>query len=119
MQIRRDKGLCYFCDEKFSYSHKCPNKQMMMLQLEDSDSEEASDTSDKSVNNQDAQHGEHHLSLNAMRGINGVGTIRFIARIDNIEVQILLDGGSSDFWEFFATKDCSLLKVTYWTKAKF
>jgi len=25
MQFRGEKGLCYFCDEKFSFSHKCPN----------------------------------------------------------------------------------------------
>ena len=22
MQLRREKGLCYFCDEKFSFTHK-------------------------------------------------------------------------------------------------
>ncbi|MCH98982.1 hypothetical protein A2U01_0019992 [Trifolium medium] len=33
MQIRRDKGLCYFCDENFSHTHRCPNRRVMMLQL--------------------------------------------------------------------------------------
>lgn len=38
MQLHRDKGLCYFCDEKFSYTHKCPNRRVKMLQLaEDGD----------------------------------------------------------------------------------
>lgn len=35
MQLRREKGLCYFCDEKFSFNHKCPNRQFLMLQMED------------------------------------------------------------------------------------
>lgn len=30
MQVRRDKGLCYWCDDKFSFTHKCPNKYLMM-----------------------------------------------------------------------------------------
>ncbi|RDY09463.1 hypothetical protein CR513_06176, partial [Mucuna pruriens] len=25
MQLLREKGLCYTCDEKFSINHKCPN----------------------------------------------------------------------------------------------
>jgi hypothetical protein len=38
----------------------------------------------------------HHLSLNAMRGSNVVGTIRFTGQIGSIRVKILVDGGSSD-----------------------
>ena len=33
MQLKREKGLCYFCDEKFSFNHKCPNLQLYFLQL--------------------------------------------------------------------------------------
>ncbi|MCI12230.1 hypothetical protein A2U01_0033333, partial [Trifolium medium] len=39
MQIRRDKGLCYFCDERFSHTHRCPNRRLMMLQLTEEDDE--------------------------------------------------------------------------------
>jgi hypothetical protein len=39
---------------------------------------------------------QHHLSLNAMKGNSGVGTIRFTGRIRKIDVQILVDGDSSD-----------------------
>ncbi|MCI44102.1 hypothetical protein A2U01_0065341 [Trifolium medium] len=38
----------------------------------------------------------HHLSLNAMNGNSGMGIIRFTGTIDNIAVQVLVDGGSSD-----------------------
>jgi len=30
-QIRREKGLCYFCDDKFTFNHRCPNRQFMLL----------------------------------------------------------------------------------------
>jgi len=26
MQLRREKGLCYLCDDKFNFNHKCHNK---------------------------------------------------------------------------------------------
>jgi len=29
MQLRREKGLCFTCDEKFTLSHRCPNKQYL------------------------------------------------------------------------------------------
>lgn len=32
MQLRRDKGLCYACDEKFSWNHCCPNRQYLLFQ---------------------------------------------------------------------------------------
>jgi hypothetical protein len=35
MQLRREKGLCYFCDDKFSHTHRCPNRRLMMLHLTD------------------------------------------------------------------------------------
>jgi hypothetical protein len=39
---------------------------------------------------------QHHLSLNAIKGTNNMGVLRFSGAIDHINVQILIDGGSSD-----------------------
>lgn len=38
----------------------------------------------------------HHLSLNAMWGSHGVGTIRFTGQVGSITVNTLVYGGSSD-----------------------
>lgn len=47
MQLRRAKGLCFNCDEKYSPTHKCPNKRLLLLQWgEDSISEDPVPTSD-------------------------------------------------------------------------
>ncbi|XP_028755422.1 uncharacterized protein LOC114714818 [Neltuma alba] len=94
MQIRREKGLCYTCDEKFSPSHRCPNKQLMMLQSE----EEAHEDSKYMVGEEqgEAEVTLHHLSLYALRGTHGPATIRFNGSILGTNMQILLDGGSSD-----------------------
>lgn len=97
MQIRREKGLCYFCDEKFSFTHKCPNRQMMMLQLIDDDLTDSRepDPPDLPQPNTEVSDQEHHLSLNAMKGAGGVGTIGFTGHIGPIEIKVLVDGGSS------------------------
>lgn len=35
MQARRDKGLCYRCDEKYSPGHRCKNKELWLLVFSD------------------------------------------------------------------------------------
>jgi len=97
MQLRREKGLCYFCDEKFSFSHKCPNKQLILLKLADESEIDSSPSQTDSTKEPDInQTVEHHLSLNALNGATGFGVIRFNGYIGPLNVSILLDGGRSD-----------------------
>ncbi|KAI5402905.1 hypothetical protein KIW84_050485 [Lathyrus oleraceus] len=97
MQLRREKGLCYFCDDKFSFSNECPNKQLMLLELHD-DPDTLISTSSAAVNltSDNEEMTEHHLSLNDLHGATGMSVIRFKGYIGPISVSILLDGGSSD-----------------------
>ena len=39
---------------------------------------------------------DHHLSLNALKGVTGIGNIRFTAQLHGSIIQVLVDGGSSD-----------------------
>lgn len=101
MQVRREKGLCYWCDSKFSPSHRCANKQLMMLiGDEDEDSEPPADGIDHSdvadIDHSDVAASLHHLSLHALRGTHGPATIRFEGSMFGTTIQVLLDGGSSD-----------------------
>lgn len=34
MRERREKGLCFNCDEKFNASHRCQNRMMILLKDE-------------------------------------------------------------------------------------
>ncbi|KAJ1428448.1 Retrotransposon gag domain [Sesbania bispinosa] len=97
MQLRREKGLCYTCDEKFSPSHKCPNKQYLLLQVEENDNIQPEPDSPDHFSESET-HGtqEHHLSYNALSGSSGLGTMQFQGYINGMLVQVLLDGGSSD-----------------------
>lgn len=43
MNEKRAKGLCFFCDEKYTVGHKCKNaKQLYLLQLEEQEEIEQS-----------------------------------------------------------------------------
>ncbi|CAI8608440.1 unnamed protein product [Vicia faba] len=42
MQLRREKGLCFTCNDKFSWKHKCPNRQYMILQVDEPDGDVSS-----------------------------------------------------------------------------
>ena len=33
MQARREKGLCYNCDERFRLGHRCKKQQLFVLEL--------------------------------------------------------------------------------------
>ena len=113
MQLRREKGLCYFCDEKFSFNHKCPNRQFLLLQSENDDAElefhDSEDRFDSVADNAEVILEDHHLSLNALKGGMGVGTIRFMAYIDKLPVKVLVDGGSSD--NFLQPRVAKFLKL--------
>ncbi|KAJ4969772.1 hypothetical protein NE237_002871 [Protea cynaroides] len=39
MQDRRDKGLCYNCDEKFVLGHRCKHRQLFLLEYTSEDDE--------------------------------------------------------------------------------
>nr|KYP46388.1 hypothetical protein KK1_032037 [Cajanus cajan] len=97
MQLRREKGLCYTCDEKFSSSHRCPNKQYLLLQLEQDDiNEPEPDPPDILGANSTLSLQQPHLSYNALKGSSCLGTMKFQGSINGLLVQVLLDSGSSD-----------------------
>lgn len=97
MQLRREKGLCYTCDDKFSINHKCPNRQYLLLLGDDEDTFTPElEPPDAPTNDISLTAHEHHLSFNALKGSHGLGTLRFQGSIQGIKLQIPLDSGSSD-----------------------
>ncbi|KAJ1435182.1 Aspartic peptidase domain superfamily [Sesbania bispinosa] len=99
MQLRRDKGLCFTFDEKYSCADKCPNRHYMILQFEHDD-DEGPCAFYSPLNNPESSLDDNpspmHLSLCAYQCSYGIGTIRFTGSINGIEMQVMLDGGSSD-----------------------
>ena len=52
---------------------------------------------------------DHHLSLNAMKGTDSIGILRFTGQIGQIRVQVLVDGGSSN--NFLQPRIAEFLKL--------
>ena len=111
MQLRREKGLCYFCDDKFTFNHRCPNRQFLMLQTEDEESQsfEEPELLEPTESSIEATDTDHHLSFNALKGGTGVGNIRFSAQVYGKVITILVDGGSSD--NFIQPRIAKFLKL--------
>ena len=103
MAFRREKGLCYNCDDKWSPNHRCKGRILLFIAydlppndgdpnsitpnscLEDNggDSEPAMDTSFP------------HVSLHAMSGLPSSETFRIYGTIKNARLTILIDSGST------------------------
>ncbi|KAF7802029.1 Transposon Ty3-I Gag-Pol polyprotein [Senna tora] len=84
------------------------------------DETEVSDTApegDHPDNNVGSELVSHHLSFNVLNGDLGIGTIRFVGTINGVELQVLLDGGSSD--NFIQPRLVKSLKISVEATAPF
>ncbi|XP_043700319.1 uncharacterized protein LOC122651046 [Telopea speciosissima] len=99
MQQRRDKGLCYNCDERFTIGHRCKNRMLFLLEpddgppsvvpTEDFVSIEIHDTASPDVEP------SPELSYHSLIGSNNPSTLRFTGYLAGSPIQILVDGGST------------------------
>lgn len=97
-QIRREKGLCYNCEENFGPPHRCKSRFLLLLAEDDDDfSGEASNfsfvTADDNPPVEEADSGR--LSLNAFMGQYNPQTFQVTAQLAGRSIQILVDSGSS------------------------
>ncbi|KAF2283258.1 hypothetical protein GH714_043610 [Hevea brasiliensis] len=87
MQKRQAQGLCFNCDEKFTTGHCCKGPQLLIL---DGEAEDAGiDEQD------DSKVFQPKISLHALLGWTTQKTMRVWAKIDNHDVVILIDSGST------------------------
>lgn len=91
--FRRAKGLCYKCGEKWNPSHKCPST-VSLNALEEiwqfcsgspNTDHEASDSTDDLCS----------ISLQAVKGTEGVQTIRLRGFVHDAEAFMLVDSGNT------------------------
>ena len=74
IQFRREKRICFTCDEKYSPIHRCANKHSFLLQCEDEIPSEPDPNvqSQQIIQNQSEKFDQTpHLSYNAMRRYHG------------------------------------------------
>ncbi|KAK8933363.1 hypothetical protein KSP39_PZI015730 [Platanthera zijinensis] len=91
LQARKEKGLCFNCDEKFAPGHKCQRTQAFML-YQEAEEAPAADEDELEVDLEDTEFG---VSMHALEGCVPPLTMRLAGRIAQEKVTILVDSGST------------------------
>ncbi|OIT40314.1 putative mitochondrial protein [Nicotiana attenuata] len=101
MQAKRAKGLCYFCDEKYTPGHKCNlPKQLYVMNMEVSDTEGVEEVSPTTEGNGSVEEWTTMesetpmLSLCALSGLQGAQTNYVLGYNDKRPIQNSLTGVS-------------------------
>ena len=89
---RRAKGFVFWCDEKFIPKHRCQNKKLYSLCVVKEDGE---GSEENGVTKLDHDTYNPHISLNALKGMIGLNTLRVIDRVEKQPFFILVDFGST------------------------
>ena len=98
MAFRREKGLCYNCDEKWSSSHRC--KGSILLFFTDSlESESTNLEPEIPTVSEEANSGVPEptadINLHALSGLPSSETFRLYGVINHARLTILIDSGST------------------------
>ncbi|XP_061364978.1 uncharacterized protein LOC133308374 [Gastrolobium bilobum] len=96
MQLKREKNLCYNCNVKYSFGHKCKGRAAL-LYFEGTDDDPGPDVSeppDPPVVPPPFE-GTPEISFNALFGHHNSRSFRLTGAIKGKSVQILVDGGST------------------------
>ncbi|MCH79856.1 Ty3/gypsy retrotransposon protein, partial [Trifolium medium] len=98
---RREKGLCFNCDERFSRNHRCKARFLLLIAEEEEEvgiqetTEEEQDPIPDPLLAWFGQREEAQLSYHAMSGAKAAQTIRVLGRVEPHSVHVLVDGGST------------------------
>ncbi|RVX03831.1 Transposon Tf2-8 polyprotein [Vitis vinifera] len=101
MKERRDKGLCYNCDDKWAPGHKCKSARLFIMECDESSDDEvpksevAEGRASKSKEETPIVEIEPGISIHALVGSPNPKTMRFLGHICGRAVVILVDTGST------------------------
>ncbi|XP_062109866.1 uncharacterized protein LOC133821735 [Humulus lupulus] len=90
LKERRDKGLCFTCDEKFHFGHKCKNRMLILCGYDD----EEMGTMVDSESHEEAEETEEEVSLNSLSNSMNPRIFRIMATHGSEAVEVLIDTGS-------------------------
>nr|XP_027126014.1 uncharacterized protein LOC113742375 [Coffea arabica] len=96
MDEKRARGLCFWCDERFTAGHRCGNQQFHRLEVwDDMSGEEENESGSEEDTLDEGQLA--HISLNAMTNMSvpNFRTMRVTGHVGRQPVNIFIDCGSS------------------------
>lgn len=97
MKDRREKGLCYHCDSKWSLGHKCQKLKLYILEEVWDDKDDVVDGEKPAITTLDLAIIESilEISLHAITSSLTLRTIRVKGKVVSQRVTILIDTGST------------------------
>ncbi|KAG2380778.1 uncharacterized protein HKW66_Vig0201500 [Vigna angularis] len=102
MLARREKGLCYNCDDKFSPGHKCKASFFLLSTVDDENDDIKVESprletvpSMLHLEFTDLGESEAQISFNALAGLPTPKALRIMGHISNQPTTILVDRGST------------------------
>ncbi|GKC16027.1 retrotransposable element Tf2, partial [Tanacetum coccineum] len=99
MDEKRSKGLCFFCDDKYTFGHNCRGKRPQLFHLEveeeEYDGEGELEENDVVVEIPNEVTEFAKISVNAISSVTDYKTIRIVGHVGTTKVQMLMDTKSS------------------------
>ncbi|KAG8374641.1 hypothetical protein BUALT_Bualt10G0017100 [Buddleja alternifolia] len=101
MEEKRAKGLCFFCDDKYTLGHVCSKRrQLFLMEVENEDEIQEEEESELVVTNgeqeiEDSNPTDFHVSVHAMTDIHDYRTMRVTGHAGGQNIHILIDTGST------------------------
>lgn len=117
VQRRRQNGLCFTCEEKWTYAHRCKSKpQLFLIDYEEEIIPEDTTFPETELPPYDS-HVHSAISFHVMAGQHTPTTFRFSGMLAGSPVQVLLDGGSTH--SFIQTRVAKHLQLPILSSSNF
>lgn len=93
-QARREKELCFRCDERKTLSHQCKNRELKVLLVQEEVTEEIE--GQMSADRLPLERADQvEFSLNSMVGLTNLGTMKLRGAVGSKEAVVLVDCGAT------------------------
>ena len=98
LEEKREKGLCYSCDRKYTKGHKCAEKKLFYIDCEEEEENEQETSKEENIHQESTLEKEEMsltISCNALAGITTLQTLKIEGHIKKKKVIVLIDSGST------------------------
>ncbi|XP_047331390.1 uncharacterized protein LOC124934951 [Impatiens glandulifera] len=91
---KKQKGLCFKCDKKYTRGHVCTNHSQMFV-IEGLDDELEEKLRNEEVSDEEVVAEEGELSVQTLNGTTNNSTLKILGQLKKRKISILIDSGST------------------------
>ena len=104
LQQKREQGLCFRCDEKWSVNHRCQRRGLSVLLTEEEEEDEMAEDGElaatevranETIINHPNSNLTPEVSLSSVMGLTGPKTMRLAGIINEQDVVVMIDPGAT------------------------